>query len=267
MRLYLGVSGAITMLEPADFRRLDVLVDPQIDGRMDEAIARIGRREGEGHVWLHPPILRFLSGKAGQAEWEAGFAGMLDYAAKSGWTDPNGMVRAHLTWVEDRELVSTHDFKAAMRALPAGIAAITTFGDEGPAALIVSSLTSISAEPPMIGFFVNEASSMAGKLLQSQKFVANILGREHSSLLQTVLSQPQGPARFADGVWADGHGRMPVLQDAVAAMECDIVHNWRLGTHRLFVGMIRSATSRTGANPLINFGAEIRRLHPEEQAS
>ncbi|GGF79370.1 hypothetical protein GCM10011402_35010 [Paracoccus acridae] len=266
MRLYLGVSGAITMLEPADFRRLDILVDPQINGRLEGAIARIGRREGEGHVWLHPQILRFLSGHAGEAEWEAGFAGMLAYAAKAGFTNDEGLVRAHMAWVEDRELVSTDDFKAAMRALPAGIAAITTMDGDGPAALIVSSLTSISAEPPMIGFFVNESSSMAAKLLGVQKFVANVLGHEHQGLVQTVLSQPQGKARFADGIWADGHAAMPVLQDAVAAMECDIVHNWRLGTHRLFVGLIRSAKSRTGANPLVNFGAGIRRLQLEEQA-
>lgn len=120
MRLYLGVSGAITMLEPTDFRRLDILVDPQINGRLEGAIARIGRREGEGHVWPHSQILRFLSGHAGEAEWEAGFAGMLAYAAKAGFTNDEGLVRAHMAWVEDRELVSTDDFKAAMRALPAG---------------------------------------------------------------------------------------------------------------------------------------------------
>lgn len=63
MRLYLGVSGAITMLEPVDFRRLDILADPQINGRLEGAIARIGRHEGEGHGWLHPQILRFLSAR------------------------------------------------------------------------------------------------------------------------------------------------------------------------------------------------------------
>lgn len=266
MRLYLGVSGAITMLEPADFRRLDILVDPQINGRLEGAIARIGRREGVGHVWLYPQILRFLSGHAGDQDWETGFSGMLGYAAKAGWINEEGMVRAHLTWVEDRELVSTDDFKAAMRALPAGIAAITTMDADGPAALIVSSLTSISAEPPMIGFFVNEASSMAQKLLQSQKFVANVLGHEHAGLVQTILLRPQGRERLSEGMWADGYASMPVLQDAVAAMECDIVHNWRLGTHRMFVGMIRYAKSRTGANPLVNFGAGIRKLQTEEQA-
>jgi len=266
MRLYLGVSGAITMLEPTDFRRLDIMVDPQINGRLEATIARIGRREGEGHVWLSPQILRFLSGHAGDHQWEAGLDGMLTYAAKAGWVDPEGMVRAHLTWLEDRQLVSGDDFKAAMRALPAGIAAITTADDEGPAALIVSSLTSISAEPPMVGFFVNEASSMAGRLLGAQKFAASILGHEHAAVVQTVLSQPQGKARFGEGLWSEGYGAIPVLQDAVASMECDIVHNWRLGSHRLFVGTIRSARSRTGASPLVNFGAEIRCLQMESAA-
>jgi len=53
---------------------------------------------------------------------------------------------------KNEPLVSAEDFKAAMRALPAGIAAITTAFNSDVAGMIVSSLTSVSADPPMIGF-------------------------------------------------------------------------------------------------------------------
>ncbi len=67
---------------------LDVLVDAQSEDQLTRSIARIGRRADEGHVWIAPAVLRFLSfHHAGEALWEAGFARMLAYAEKAGWVD------------------------------------------------------------------------------------------------------------------------------------------------------------------------------------
>ena len=116
MQVHLTNAGAITLREPNVFNRLDVLVDPQSDGQQAQAIARIGHREGEHHVRLAPSVLRFLSGHAGQPEWEANFAAMLDFAKSRGWINEAGEVRAHLIHRQEDAVVSVEDFKAAMRA-------------------------------------------------------------------------------------------------------------------------------------------------------
>lgn len=261
MRLHLTNAGAITLCEPTVFNRLEVLVDPQPAARLEQAIARIGLREDADHVRLPPSILRFLSGHAGETDWEAGFGAMLAYATSKGWVDSQGHVRAHLNFRETDEVVSTTDFKAAMRALPAGISAITTGSGDAMAGMIVSSLTSISADPPMVGFFTHQNASIRQTLLESGRFVANVLGEEHQEVMSNFLNAPQGPARFTSGDWAEGEHQLPVLTNALASMECEIVCTQALGTHDFIVGKIRK-TSCSSANPVVHFNAATHCLTP-----
>ncbi|VTU38479.1 NADH-dependent flavin reductase [Variovorax sp. PBL-E5] len=261
MRVHLTNAGAITLCESSVFDRLDVLVDPQSPARLEQAIARIGSRDGAGHVRLSPSVLRFLSDHAGAAEWEADFNAMIGYAASKGWLDDQGRVRAHLTFREADEVVSESDFKSAMRALPAGISAVTCGSGDEMVGMIVSSLTSISADPPMVGFFAHQNSSIRAKLLESGRFAANVLGEEHHDVISTFLSAPQGLARFANGSWAEGDHQVPVLTDALASMECDIVCTHPLGTHDLIVGKIRK-TACSSANPVVHFNAATHSLVP-----
>lgn len=55
----------------------------------------------------------------------------------------------------------TDAFLAAFRHHPSGVAIITAEGPEGPVAMTVSSLISISAAPPMVAFSLSAASSSA----------------------------------------------------------------------------------------------------------
>lgn len=265
MQVHLTNAGAITLREPGVFNRLDVLVDPQSPEQLERSIARIGHREGEQHVWLSPSVLRYLSGHAGQSEWEQGFAAMLDFARRKGWVNEAGEVRAHVTHQAEDTLVSLEDFKAAMRALPAGITALTTACEDEVAGMIVSSLTSISADPPMVGFFVHQDSSLREPLQRSGRFVANVLGEAHGRVMSSFLSEPQGEARFKSGTWQRSAQGQPVLQDALASMECEVVCTQALGTHHLVVGKIRKA-SCSAANPVVHFNASTHCLVPAASA-
>ena len=261
MRVHLTNAGAITLQDPAVFNRLDVLVDPQPAEPLEQAIARIGRRDGEQHVRIAPSVLRFLSGHAGAPDWEAGFAAMLDYAQRKGWLDEQGHVRAHLSYQEGDEVVSLEEFKAAMRALPAGISAVTTGSGDAMAGMIVSSLTSVSADPPMVSFFAHQSSSIWESLRGSGRFVANVLGEQHRAIIDTFVRAPQGTARFAVGDWTRSAHQLPVLANAVVSIECDVLCTQSLGTHHLIVGKIRKITC-SQADPVVHFNAATRSLSP-----
>lgn len=261
MRVHLTNAGAITLCEASVFNKLDVLIDPQPPERVDQAIARIGARAGEQHVWLSPSVLRFLSGHAGEPAWESSFQAMVDFATSKGWTNEHGQLRAHITVPESDPVVTIDDFKAAMRALPAGISAVTTGSGDEVAGMIVSSLTSISADPPMVGFFAHQNSSIRNRLLESGRFVANVLGETHQDIIDGFLSAPQGPARFTDAQWTEGEHQLPVLSNALASMECEIVCTQSLGTHDLIVGKIRK-TSCTASSPVVHFNAATHSLTP-----
>jgi flavin reductase (DIM6/NTAB) family NADH-FMN oxidoreductase RutF len=146
-----------------------------------------------------------------------------------------------------------------MRALPAGISIISTGSGAAVAGIVVSSLTSITADPPLVGFFINQNSSCNDVLLASGRFVANVIGESHNEVMAAFLSLPQGPERFTVGDWREGYGSMPVLVDALASMECEIVFAQPIATHRFIVGKIRRTTCRA-SSPMVHFNAVTHRL-------
>lgn len=262
MRVHLSDAGTITLREPANFRGLDVLIDPQPRDRADRLIARIGRREGEDYIRLSPDVLRFLSPLAGDADWEEGFAAMIAYASKAGWVDETGAVRAHITAGDAPGHVGTDDFRGAMRRLAAGVCAITTGTMEAPLGMVASSVVSVSAEPPLIGVFVNETSSSLVPLLAAGQFAANVLGHAHGPLVQRFVREPQGVARFADAEWSAGQVGLPVLGDALAVAECAILSDQTIGTHRLVIGRVLASRTRD-ARPMVHFDGGALRLAEE----
>jgi flavin reductase (DIM6/NTAB) family NADH-FMN oxidoreductase RutF len=260
MRLHLTNSGAITLIAPSHFKQFEILVDEQPASLLDQSIARIGECADEEHIWVNPQVIRFLSGKAGDVDWEADFNAMVGFARKFNWVSEAGLIRAHIVRNEHSAWSSVDDFKAAMRMLPAGVSAITTGDIENPNGMVVSSLTSISAQPPLVGFFVHRDSSMLNPLRSNGKFVANILGQSHHEVVTNFLQEQQGSARFASGQWGSGLDNIPILVDALANVECDIIHTTTLGTHELVVGRIRKTTTDDTGSPMVNFNAAIRAL-------
>jgi flavin reductase (DIM6/NTAB) family NADH-FMN oxidoreductase RutF len=259
MRLHLISSGNVVLRDPWNFRQLDILVDPQDERRLARSLARIGRREDQEHVRVAPALLRFLSGFAGDSSWETCFENMIDSARASGWIDELGEIRAHLTTNSEVRQVSASEFKAAMRMLPAGISAITTGTGDTMNGVLVSSLTSISADPPLVGFFLHQDSSCYAVLVETQSFVANILGEQHGEVMACFTEQPQGPRRFSAGHWFSGLNALPVLSNAVASLECEITFTQLIGTHWIVVGRIIQSTARD-APAVVHYRASTHRL-------
>ncbi|MES2399546.1 MAG: SDR family oxidoreductase [Pseudomonadota bacterium] len=127
MRVYLARSGAITLKEPSVFDRLDVLVAAQPAEQLERCIARIGSRDGDGHVRLQPAVLRLLSDLAGTPDWDARFDAMISYAAIKGWLDAQGRVRAHLSFEAEGDTSGEAHAASAWdsRALQGQVAVVT----------------------------------------------------------------------------------------------------------------------------------------------
>jgi hypothetical protein len=87
---------ALRLEAPEDLKRFKLLVEGDTAGEaLTRALGEAGRLEG-GHAWISPDWLRRASGLAGDAGWQAGFAKMLEFAAKQGWVNEAGAIRAHI---------------------------------------------------------------------------------------------------------------------------------------------------------------------------
>ncbi|HWK67989.1 MAG TPA: flavin reductase family protein [Rhizobiaceae bacterium] len=95
----------------------------------------------------------------------------------------------------------TEAFLAAFRHHPSGVAIITADAGEGPVALTVSSLISISAAPPMVAFSLSASSTSAREIERAASVVVHFVRRADMELAR--LCATSGKERFGPDVrWA-----------------------------------------------------------------
>lgn len=129
--------------------------------------------------------------------------------------------------------------RAAMRRTASGVAVLATGGVEGRAGITVSTLCSLSLEPPSVIACVHRDSRALGPIFANGRFSANILaeGQEHiaEAFAGFVPELRRNP--FAAGRWRD-HDGVPRLNETVAFFSCRLADDHAFGTHRIVIGEI-----------------------------
>ncbi|MEY4533163.1 MAG: hypothetical protein RI926_932 [Actinomycetota bacterium] len=98
----------------------------------------------------------------------------------------------------DVEVLSADEFKLAFRNHPAGVAIVTADAGNGPVAMTVSSVFSVSAEPPLLVFSASAQSSATPTISQAETVVVHLLGADQLHLAK--LAATGGVNRFPEDV-------------------------------------------------------------------
>jgi 3-hydroxy-9,10-secoandrosta-1,3,5(10)-triene-9,17-dione monooxygenase reductase component len=149
-------------------------------------------------------------------------------------------------------------FRDALGRFATGVAFVTAAPDGEPAGLIVNSLTSVSLEPPLVSFCPSRSSLTWSRIRRAGRFGVNVLGRQHERFVERVT--PAGVDRFAGLDWEVGRGGVPLLTDALASLECEIVTEHPAGDHWIVVGRVDSLRTSPGKDPLVFFAGSFRAL-------
>ncbi|MEG0161907.1 MAG: flavin reductase family protein, partial [Aurantimicrobium sp.] len=94
----------------------------------------------------------------------------------------------------DVEVLSADEFKLAFRNHPAGVAIVTADAGKGPVAMTVTSVFSVSAEPPLLVFSASAQSSATPTIAEADTVVIHLLGADQLHLAK--LAATSGANRF-----------------------------------------------------------------------
>jgi len=144
---------------------------------------------------------------------------------------------------------------------------VTTWDAAGhPTGLTASSFTSVSLDPPLILVCVAHTSQSYQALHTHGRFAVNVLNREHEQLARRFASSTAAAEKFEGTKYRPGALGLPVLENALAEIECTTVHVYPAGDHTIFVGRVEAAESRgdSGLEPLLYYRGKFHRLHPPE---
>lgn len=141
-------------------------------------------------------------------------------------------------------------FKQAMRRLTSTISLITTRHEGRRIGMAATAVQSVTADPATLLICVNRNASISEPLRTRGRFAVNLLHLSHSDLVPIFSGKLKDEARFDHGAWTDLLD-MPVLDDAQAALVCDVSSFATVGTHDVFFGRVISAQVREEIAPLL----------------
>lgn len=137
--------------------------------------------------------------------------------------------------------VSESEFRAALGRFVSGVTVITTAGmDDRPVGITVSAFSSLSLDPPLVLACIEKRASLHDHLSEGRHFAVNILAADQEHLSRRFSSKEQD--RFNGTGYREGTTGSPLLEGALAYIECRVVHAYAGGDHTIIVGAVESVS-------------------------
>jgi flavin reductase (DIM6/NTAB) family NADH-FMN oxidoreductase RutF len=139
----------------------------------------------------------------------------------------------------DRE-VSSGDFRNAMRRLTGGVSVVTAGRGRDISGMTVTSVSSLSVEPPTLIVSVNRSASSWPLIQRHGFFGVNILNADQLEVAERFTGKGglKGAERYADAEWYSRVSGVPLLSGALAAIECGVEEIIERHSHVIVIGRV-----------------------------
>lgn len=154
--------------------------------------------------------------------------------------------------------MDTAKFRNLMRH-QAGAVTIIAVGQPGSrTGLTATAMCSLTDTPPMILICVNRNASAHAPIKIAKCFSVNVLATEHSELARRFSTKTvEGEKRFDEHAWSTMVTGAPILNGAIASLDCELADEHVFETHSIFIGRIRDGQFREDAKPLLYFRGDF----------
>jgi flavin reductase (DIM6/NTAB) family NADH-FMN oxidoreductase RutF len=155
-------------------------------------------------------------------------------------------------------MINRDEFRAALGRFASGVTVVTTKDSNGNwHGITVSAFCSVSLDPPLILICIDVNTGSQYALTQTDSFVVNILRDNQQYISDRFASYL--PDKFETIKYRLGIDDLPVLEDALANLECRLVNAHNNGDHTIFVGQIERVTVNDG-EPLVYFHGNYHKI-------
>ena len=156
--------------------------------------------------------------------------------------------------------ITPDEYRDALRHFPAGVTIVTVKAGAETHGLTVSAFVSVSPTPPLIAVIIDHRHTGYEMLEKSDAvFAVNILKEDQSELSNRFAWTKED--RFAVGSWSTAVTGAPVLEDALAWLDCTIYSRHAAGTHTIYIGEVQASHVLEPENkPLVYWNRDYRKI-------
>jgi flavin reductase (DIM6/NTAB) family NADH-FMN oxidoreductase RutF len=159
----------------------------------------------------------------------------------------NSIVRA----VSIEPEVTASDFRNAMRQLTGGVSVITAGKGRDISGMTVTSVSSLSVEPASLIVSLNRESSSWPLVKRYGFFGVNILTSDQIDIAERFTGKGglKGADRFGGATWITRASGVPLLDGALAAIDCEVEDIVERHSHAIVIGRVLdvAVSARTAA--------------------
>ena len=145
-----------------------------------------------------------------------------------------------------------------LRRFAAGVTVITSVNDAGePVGMTATAFSSVSLDPPMVLVCVNATARTRHAIEGSTGYGVNILADGQETIARQFATSALD--KFAGVAWRGGQTGVPLIEGALATLECQVVQAVEAGTHIVYIGSVL-AGDEPGGEPLLYHDGSYRTL-------
>ncbi len=150
--------------------------------------------------------------------------------------------------IEPLPTIDSAAFRTVMGHFASGVTVITAVDGDEPVGMAANSFTSVSLDPPLVLFCAAYSSSTWPRIQKAGAFCVNILADDQEHVCR--LMAQKGIDRFAQIGWHAGPTGSPVLDGALAHIDCTTVAEHDAGDHVIVVGRVLELAVHHEGGPL-----------------
>ena len=140
-------------------------------------------------------------------------------------------------------------FRHTLGHYPTGVAAITTLDADGaPVVLVVGTFSSVSLDPPLVGFLPDKKSYSWQLIAKTGKFAVNVLGSDQVALCGQLAGKGD---KFAGVAYSTTDKGVPLLDGVIATIECTVAGVLDAGDHDFVLGRVQSLAVLREGDPMV----------------
>jgi flavin reductase (DIM6/NTAB) family NADH-FMN oxidoreductase RutF len=142
------------------------------------------------------------------------------------------------------------------------VAIVTAHGAGGSAGLTTNAVSGLSLDPVLLLVCFDNASRTLPVVREAGRFAVNLLREGQEDLARVFASKRVATEKFEAVTHTVAHG-VPVLDDALAWLACDVEALHPAGDHTIGIGRVTQLEAAAGGRPLVFFRGAFSALPSE----
>lgn len=164
--------------------------------------------------------------------------------------------------------IDSDTFRQVMGHFVTGVTVVTALDGDRPFGITVNALSSVSLDPALVMVALDRRRFLTPIVRAAGRYAVCILSEDQQALSDCFAGAPVEPGReaFCGAAWHQGATGLPLVDGAIATLECTVVQTFSAGDHDLFIGRVDALGSQVD-DPMPLLYYRRRYLRIEEAAT